>query len=47
MREAQRGVTVDLRELGGETVQFEPGMLGNRGESPKDLRWKYAEVVIE
>jgi hypothetical protein len=45
--DAQVGATVDLQELAGQKVDIEPEKLGDRGESPRDLLWKYAEVVVE
>ena len=47
MQETQPDATTDLRELDGQRVEVDPEKLGDRGESPKDLLWKYAELVVE
>ena len=38
---------VDLRALDGRIAEVDPQILGDRGDSPKPLRWRYRELVIE
>ena len=47
MRETQAEATVDLQELDGQRIEVDPEKLGDRGPSPRDLLWKYAEIVVE